>query len=536
MSSEYLLGQAVTLGREVLLLGLESEELLLEVPRRGSRTVLPGCGFLDAELEVLDLDLAFAKVVLRLGLRPLGGAERGARRFPCLDRLRPGGLLRLGLTGEFELLFASGRELVVRFPGCPGRGLELAGVLVRGLGEVGQTFGEFGFLRPERGFLGLVRPNGLGELVRLGRGGLEGFPEMAKALVEPGVGHLLLVDLILELDGGRASRLGDLLVDRVDRRCELCLAGRELGTRCLQPFDLRADRVYLFSAGGEFLLGQAVAGPREASLRPLLVVLELLILDGEKPLTFESREPGLDVPHQGLNPVEVRIEVGTLRGRPLELVVELADPGQALDQAPPGDRPHRDDLVDVPLLDQIVAVAREAGVREQRIDLGLGRSLSVDVEVRVVPVGVARGELHVPRDLDLGCLDGEKLVGVVEDERDLAFRGGLLRRTPVEEEVSQPFGAQRLRTGGTENEEDRIRDVRLAHPVRTRDPGEPGLERYLGRAGERLEVPQFEPFQVHRVLPPIPRPVAIVAETCPFVGRLSAALSEPCQPYLTVGL
>src|SRR5208282_1655099 len=159
---------------------------------------------------------------------------------------------------------------------------------------------------------------------------------------------------------------------------------------------------------------------------------------------------------------------------------------------------------------------------------------AVDVEVRVVPVGVARGELHVPGDLDLGGLDRKELVGVVEDERDLALGRRLLRGPAVEEEVGEAFRPERLRAGRTQDEQDCVRDVRLTHPVRACNAREAGLERDLGRAGERLEVPQFDSLQMHRVLPPIPRRAALVAETRPFVGRMSAALSEPCPPYIIV--
>ena len=131
------------------------------------------------------------------------------------------------------------------------------------------------------------------------------------------------------------------------------------------------------------MLGEAVACAREPGLRALLVVLELLILDCEEPLPFEARESGLDLGEQGLDAVQVRIEVDALRGGPLELVVVLADAREAFHEAPTGDRAHRDDLVDVALLDEVVAVAREPRVREEAVDLGLGRALAVDVEVRV---------------------------------------------------------------------------------------------------------------------------------------------------------
>src|SRR5271170_4732101 len=209
---------------------------------------------------------------------------------------------------------------------------------------------------------------------------------MREILVEPGEGDLLRMQLFLECDGGRTAGLGDLAVDRVDRAREFLLAGIELRPLGLESVDLGASRLDLATARGELLLGKAVTGPREASLRPSFIVLEFLVLDRLQALAPQGSEAPLDVPEQGLDPSEVRVEVDPLRGGVVELVVVLADAGQSFDESASWDRAHRHDLVDVSLLDQVGAVAAEPRVGEDGVDLGLGRALPVDVEVRVVSV------------------------------------------------------------------------------------------------------------------------------------------------------
>ena len=66
-----------------------------------------------------------------------------------------------------------------------------------------------------------------------------------------------------------------------------------------------------------------------------------------------------------------------------ELLVVLGDAGEPLDAAMArGHRPHADDPVHVALLDEVVAIAGQACVGEDRVDLALGRPAAVDVEVR----------------------------------------------------------------------------------------------------------------------------------------------------------
>jgi hypothetical protein len=154
------------------------------------------------------------------------------------------------------------------------------------------------------------------------------------------------------------------------------------------------------------------------------------------------------------------------------------------------------------LLDQVVAVPREPGVREEAVDLGLSGPASVDVEVGVVAVRVRGREFHISGDLDLGRLHGEQVVLVVEGQRDLAFGGRLLRGATVEEQVGQAVRSERFRARRTEDEEDGVGDVGLPHAVRAGHAGEPGLEGDLGGAGERLEVPNLHTLEIHRSVPP----------------------------------
>ena len=450
------------------------------------------------KFEVLDLNRALAKIIFRLGLKLLGRLQRRLRRLPLLDNLLPRLLLEFRLALELELGLAGSREPVLRLPDRSGRPLDLLGIGF-GLGrKCYQSLREFLVLTLELSASRLVGFDCGGELFDLLGEGVTGLGHVRKRLVESGKRDLLCVELLLELESRGASGLRDLVVDRLDRLRQLLIARGQLGPGGLQAVDLRPGGLDLLLARREFLFGDPVAGAREPGFGPVLVLLELLVLDGLEALAFEGPQVVLDLPEKGLDPLQIRVEVGPLGGRAVQFFVILTDPREPLEETPPRDRAHRDDLVDVPLLDEVVSVAAEAAVGKDRIDFRLGRSLSVDVEVGVVPVRIRGGQFDVPGDLHLRRIDGQKLVRVVEDERDLALRGGLLGRPAVEEEMGQSLGSQGLRTRGAQDEQDRVRDVRFSHPVRAGDPGESGLEWDLGRTGERLEVSELDALQIHR--------------------------------------
>src|SRR5207249_165069 len=84
------------------------------------------------------------------------------------------------------------------------------------------------------------------------------------------------------------------------------------------------------------------------------------------------------------------------------------------------DRGHRDDPLDVPLLDQVVAFRGDPSVGQEGVELREGGLPVVDVEVRVVTAVDGRAQAHVPGELYLVRLHRNLPIRVVEEQADLA--------------------------------------------------------------------------------------------------------------------
>ena len=88
------------------------------------------------------------------------------------------------------------------------------------------------------------------------------------------------------------------------------------------------------------------------------------------------------------------------------------------------------------------------------------------------------------RHRELRVVDGQRAVGVVEEELDLAEVRGAARAAAGEEDVVGLLGAQ---LGGAERAgrpADRVRDVGLARAVRADDHADARLETNLDRVGK----------------------------------------------------
>ena len=207
----------------------------------------------------------------------------------------------------------------------------------------------------------------------------------------------------------------------------------------------------------------------------------------------------LDLVQDDLDPAEVLLGLLPLRVRLPDVVVELRDPGDVVEDLPAVHVGHRDDPLDVPLLNEVVPLGADPGVGEEAVELVQGGLPVVHIEVRVVPARDARRDRDVARELHLVRLDGDRAVPVVEEEGDLAVGGALLVLPAVPDQVREALGPDRLRALGTEHEEDRVRDVRLPGAVRARHRRVPGEERDPDLPGERLEVLYLDFFQEHGI-------------------------------------
>ena len=207
----------------------------------------------------------------------------------------------------------------------------------------------------------------------------------------------------------------------------------------------------------------------------------------------------LDFVEDDLDPSEVLLGLGPLRAGLGDVIVELGDPRDVV-QDPPALRVRcLDDPLDVPLLHEVVALGTDACVCQEAVELVEGRLPVVHVEIRVVPVRNRLRKGDVPSELDLVGLDRDPSIRVVEDEGHLAVGGALLVLPAVPDEVGEALRADRLGALRAEDEENRVRDVRLPGPVR---PGHRRVSLQEGHADpvrEGFEVLHLDFFQKHDI-------------------------------------
>ena len=172
--------------------------------------------------------------------------------------------------------------------------------------------------------------------------------------------------------------------------------------------------------------------------------------------------------------------------------LEAAEPGRLLDQSPPLGRPRREDRLDLALADDRVHPLAEAEVGEQLDEIEPAHAGLVQ---EVLALAAA---MEAARDGDLGEVDRERVIGVVEKELDLAEVGGAATGRAREQDVVRLLGAQLQRAQRAGRPADRVGHVRLAGAVRPDDDADARLETDLDRIGERLEATQLDGAQMHR--------------------------------------
>ena len=193
---------------------------------------------------------------------------------------------------------------------------------------------------------------------------------------------------------------------------------------------------------------------------------------------------------------EVGLHRVELAQRLLLALAVLEDAGRLLDEAAALLRPGRQDGVELALADDDVHLAADARVGQQLLDVEQPARLAVD---RVLRAAVAE---HDPRDGDLGVVDRQRAVGVVDGERDLgaAERAGRRHRpagAAGEDDVLHLAAAQRLGALLAHHPGEGVDDVGLAGAVGADDRGDARLEVERGRRREGLEPLEGEALQVH---------------------------------------
>ena len=209
-------------------------------------------------------------------------------------------------------------------------------------------------------------------------------------------------------------------------------------------------------------------------------------------LAAQRLELTADLREQVAQPHQVAVGRVELAERLLLALAVLEDASGLLDEAAPVLRGRVQDRVELALSDDHVHLAADAGVAEQLLDVEQAAGRAVDGVL-----GPARPE-HGPADRDLGVLDRERAVAVVDRQQNL---GPAQRRTAGragEDDVLHLAAAQRLGALLAHHPGERIHDVGLAGAVRPDDAGDARLELQRRRGREGLEPLQGQALQVQR--------------------------------------
>ena len=105
--------------------------------------------------------------------------------------------------------------------------------------------------------------------------------------------------------------------------------------------------------------------------------------------------------------------------------------------------------------------------------------------------------IHAAGDGHLVKVDGQHMVRIVENQRDLGHAYRLARRRAREDDVFHGLAAQLLGALLAQNPQNRVGDVRFSRAVGTDDDGQARLKRHMGAVGKRLEPFEREGLEIH---------------------------------------
>jgi hypothetical protein len=338
--------------------------------------------------------------------------------------------------------------------------------------------------------LGLDRRGALGGLGGLGAAGLgarvhrgDGLRGALHALLEAadrrlglrdqtvGLDQAVLLAGLLQVQRGQVGALG------ADLRAALAQNLLDGADALLHGRELDFDGARLFQNVRGFHRRQLFFIFR-VQLRAARVAVELLDLL-------------LDQDDRVLQAAEVRVHALELAHRLVALGVVLRDPGGLVEERAPVLGLGADHLVDAALVDDRVAVAAEPGVQEHLANVAQTALRLVQEVLRLA------GAEQAARDRDLGELDRQEGVRVVERQRDLGHRQRRALGGSREDHVRHRVRAQGLPRHLAEAPAHRFHHVRLAAAVRPDDARDAGLQVDVRLEREGLVAADVDRFQVH---------------------------------------
>ena len=213
---------------------------------------------------------------------------------------------------------------------------------------------------------------------------------------------------------------------------------------------------------------------------------------GHLGLAAQRLELAADLGEQVVQTREVALARVELAQRLLLALAVLEDARGLLDEAAAVLRRGVQDRVELPLPDDDVHLAPDAGVTEQLLHVQQPARLGVDGVLR------AAGAEHRATDRHLGVLDGQRAIGVVDGEQDLGPAQGRAAGGAGEDDVVHLAAAQALGARLAHHPGQGVDDVGLARAVGPDDAGDARLELQRRGGREGLEPLEGQALQVQR--------------------------------------
>ncbi len=208
-------------------------------------------------------------------------------------------------------------------------------------------------------------------------------------------------------------------------------------------------------------------------------------------LALQGLQLPRDLARDHLGAGQVVVHRGELPHAALFAAAVLGDVGRLLDERAALLGAARQDGVQLALADDRVGVFAQARVVQDVLHVHEARRRPVDQVL-----GLA-GAIHPAGDAHLGKVDGQRVVGVVQNQGDFGHANGAAGRRSREDDVFHRLSAQHLGALLAQDPQNSVRHVGLAGAVGADDDRETRVEDHLGLIGKGLESLERERLEIH---------------------------------------
>ena len=366
--------------------------------------------------------------------------------------------------------------------------------------------GGFFFLRvPARvGFALRYEFRGLSHLIQVGLFALQFFlrsrllPFNADAVPLQN-GGTLVVQFLPALDKVDLLRhAGQFCAQLVQRRfrlrvflpqtAQLCF---QFGARAAVLFQDAVQFLHLRTHGSRFAVGGLDVLQDDIDLHVLVFVADLEIFRRFFRFFLQVADAAFDLGHDVVDPRQVLIGAFQPAFRLRFLVSVFDDAGCFFEDFAAAVHLVADDVRDLALADDGIPFHADARIHDELTDIPQPARRAVD------HIFALAGAVHAAGDAHFRVIDGERVVGIIDDQRHLGQSLGLAALGAGEDDLLHLSAAEHLRALLAQHPADRVGNVGFSGSVRADDAGHPLREFDCDRICKGFESIEFHAFEVH---------------------------------------